>query len=523
MREHPASDPWLPTKTKTVAAVLAVLALAAHLAPPLARFRPFISGDHRSWRATFGLAPPVPFVRWLEQPPPPEWPATPVLDERPAHALARRGLEIASVLWARAGTTRRAFEPGRLAPSATVGTLIEGPAEAMASFFAALARTRAGQPGAVTRILHFGDSPVTGDLISGGARRRLQERFGDAGHGFVLAARPWVWYDHRGVELEAEGWDIRSPLLRNGLDGRYGLAGIGFVASTPRARTRVRTTRAGPGAAAGRFDVYFGQRPGGGTLLVQVDERQPEAVHTGTTDPGIAVHRAVVPDGPHDLVLAPAGDGPVVLYGVALEREVPGVVYDSLGANGATMHFLATLDAGDWQQALRLRNPHLVILNYGTNESGYGYLPLPAYAADIRTVVKRIREALPGVSLLIMTPMDRGTTNEYGEIVTLPSLAGIVATQRRVAAATGCALLDMFQAMGGAGTAGRWYRASPRLMTGDLTHPTGAGAELVSAILVEALDRGLAEHLAGNGPEQDSTVAPLPHVDEPGDGGPARD
>lgn len=514
MGDHSDSGSWLPAKGQAVVAVLAVLALAAHLSPALARFRPFVAGDHRSWRAALGLAPQTPLVRWLELPPAPDWPRPPVLDERPHLARAHRGLEVAAALWERTDTHRRAFEPGRVPTRTVAGTGLEGPADAMRGFFSALARTRAGEPGAVTRIVHFGDSPVTGDLISGGARRRLQERYGDGGHGYLLPDRPWAWYDHRGVELEADGWDIRTPLLRNGLDGRYGLAGIGFIGTGRSARTTIRTTTSGLGSAVGRFDVYLGRRPGGGTLHVQVDELPPEAVPTVAASPEIGVHRVIVPDGPHQLTLTPAGEGPVLLYGVALEREVPGIVYDSLGANGATMRFLATLDADHWQQALRLRAPHLVILNYGTNESGYGYLPLGAYAADIRTVVARIRAALPSVSLLVMTPMDRGTTNEFGEIVTLPALAGIVAAQRQAAAATGCALLDTFQAMGGAGTAGRWYRGSPRLMTGDLTHPTGTGADVVSRLLVDALDSGFADYLAGEHAEErsgeDAPTTPSP-------------
>lgn len=516
MDGHRTPGSWLPAKAKGVVAVLAVLALAAHLSPALARFRPFVAGSNSSWRATLGLAPQTPLVRWLEEPPAPDWPRPPALDERAHLARAHRGLEVAAALWERTDTHRRAFNPGRVPTRTPAGAGLGGPADAMRGFHDALARTRAGEPGAVTRIVHFGDSPVTGDLISGGARRRLQERYGDGGHGYLLPDRPWAWYDHRGVELEADGWDIRTPLLRNGLDGRYGLAGVGFIGTSAHARTRIRTTSEGLGSAVGRFDVYLGRRPGGGTLLVQVDELAPEAVPTVAEAPGIGVHRVVVPDGPHQLTLTPAGDGPVLLFGVALEREVPGVVYDSLGANGATMHFLATLDADHWQRALRLRAPHLVILNYGTNESGYGYLPLGAYAADIRTVISRIRAAVPGVSLLMMTPMDRGTTNEFGEIVTLPALAGIVAAQRQAAAAAGCALLDTFQAMGGAGAAARWYRNSPRLMTGDLTHPTGTGADVVSALLVDALEGGFEEYLAGEHaqepPEQEAptTAAPEP-------------
>src|SRR5207302_3056766 len=70
--------------------------------------------------------------------------------------------------------------------------------DALKPFFQALWRTESKQAGAVTRILHYGDSPVTADSITADVRSLMQESFGDAGHGFILVAKPWDWYGHRG-------------------------------------------------------------------------------------------------------------------------------------------------------------------------------------------------------------------------------------------------------------------------------------------------------------------------------------
>src|ERR1700733_7123279 len=77
------------------------------------------------------------------------------------------------------------------------------PTQQMDHFYGALLK------GGVTRVLHYGDSPTTADLITADARALLQKQFGDAGSGFVLIARPWAWYNHRGVEMEASShWKI---------------------------------------------------------------------------------------------------------------------------------------------------------------------------------------------------------------------------------------------------------------------------------------------------------------------------
>jgi len=71
-----------------------------------------------------------------------------------------------------------------------------------------------------------------------------------------------------------------------------------------------------------------------------------------------------------------------------------------------------------------------------------------------------------------MAPMDRGTMSSTGQIVT-PE--------------TGCAFFNTFDAMGGAGTMGRWYHAQPRLVSADFMHPMPAGAAKVGALFEEAL------------------------------------
>src|SRR5215467_661773 len=95
---------------------------------------------------------------------------------------------------------------------------------ALDAFYADLARTAAKEPGAVTRILHYGDSVIASDYISGTMRRRFQERFGDAGHGFILIANPWQWYFHNDVvHWASEGWNASKLSGPVAPDGAFGL------------------------------------------------------------------------------------------------------------------------------------------------------------------------------------------------------------------------------------------------------------------------------------------------------------
>jgi lysophospholipase L1-like esterase len=448
-------------KTAATALLVALGALVPYVAPGLARFRLVSRADlARSFRAFRG-DPRAPILKPNETLP------------EPFEAPAPREV---------AGPDASPRKARKSLPAPLPDVPIEDPSNALGPFFDRLSRVEEGEP-ALVRITHLGDSPLTGDLISGAARSMLQAEFGDGGPGFVLAARPWGWYVRRGVGIEASGWVARSPLLLRGNEGHHGLGLVSFTSSSPEARSELRREK-------GTFthaEVTFTAVPGGGTLLVSVDGGPETEVSTSAPARRTGRYVAIVPGGARRISIRPKGDGEVTLYGVVLERDGPGVVYDAVGANGASIHVLNLLDEEGWRESLSFRQSDLVILNYGTNESSMEGIGGPRYRREYSEAIERIRRALPGCSILVMAPMDRGARSADGSVETLPSILRLVAAQRRIARENGCAFFDTFAAMGGEGTMGRWYGSEPRLVTGDFTHPTRPGSDRVARLLVRAL------------------------------------
>ncbi|MBI1761864.1 MAG: hypothetical protein HYR56_10550 [Acidobacteria bacterium] len=388
-------------------------------------------------------------------------------------------------------------------PSTAKPGEIEDPSgQALAHLFTALQNVETD--GGQARISHYGDSPITNDGITATARRKLQQRFGDAGHGFVLAAKPWGWYQHDGVVQDARGWQSNPMWISRG-DHLFGFGGASFTASAPNAYASFSTVELGHSVAG--FDVYYLAQPGGGALEVEVDGASAGRIVTADATTHSGFQNISVKPGEHKLTLRPAGNGTVRVFGVALDSGMRGVQYDSLGVNGAFVGLLAHYqDEAHWAEQLRQRRPDLVILAYGANESEYENWPMEQYEKDTREVVRRIRAALPKASLLFVAPMDRGQRGPGGTIITRPMIPKLVAAQRRLAAETGCAFFDTFTAMGGDGTVARWREARPRLMGGDYLHPTAEGAEIVGALLSDALLKAYETH------KNASTSAPLATV-----------
>ena len=358
------------------------------------------------------------------------------------------------------------------------------PHENLKAFYLALWRTELGAPDAITRVLHYGDSPVTADSITADVRSLLQQRFGDAGHGFVLIAKPWAWYGHRGVDVDAKGWTIAAATQVRARDGFHGLGGVSFEGE-PGAWSRLTL-----GEDHAQVEIHFLRQPGGGALAVEASGQKLGDVDTAGPDIQPDYRTFALSPGTHNIKLS-VERGTVRLFGVAFERHTPGVIYNSLGLNGGQVQTVVRyFNLPQWTGELQHQRPDLVVINYGTNESAYAGYVESSYPGELRQVIARVQAAVPRASVLIMSPMDRGQREGSDRITTVPALPRLVEIQRQVAAETGCAFFNTFQAMGGEGTMARWYDSQPRLVSADFTHPLPAGARRVGVLLDQALESG---------------------------------
>jgi lysophospholipase L1-like esterase len=351
--------------------------------------------------------------------------------------------------------------------------------------FAALEHTERHEPGAVSRILFFGDSIVASDFGTGTLRRLLDARFGDAGHGFVLVANAWPQYFHNDVyRLADRGFRVSRIVGPRVLDGLYGLGGVSFT-GPPGLRSRLGTAKSGEfGRSVSRFDIAYLAQPGGGLLAVSVDGRPVRTIDTDAPEKRSGFAEVRVPDGPHELELL-TQRGSVRLFGVALERDAPGVVLDAIGVVGARLRTLDESDDAHFAEALAWRKPNLVVYQFGANESGDGFAySMADYHRTAKELIGKVAKAVPTAGCLVIGAMDRAR-KEGDRLVTVPVIPLIVEEQRKVAAELGCAYFSAYDAMGGKGSMARWVRLG--LGTGDFTHPTSWGADKLGHWIYSAL------------------------------------
>jgi hypothetical protein len=298
---------------------------------------------------------------------------------------------VTNALPATSADTKQELDPAVLAKLAGSLAVEDPTGHALDAFYEALAKTIRHQ--ATTRILHYGDSVIASDLISGTMRRLMQTRFGDAGHGFILVANPWQWYFHNDVtHYNSEGWEANKLAGPIALDGMYGLGGVSFTSYGGGLAFFGTATKGDYGRKVSRFDLFYLEQPRGGDLEIKVKDGATETLSTRAQGDAKTskIHSVHVPDGEASIKIRAAGGGPVRLFGVSLERDVPGVTYDALGAHAAMAVYWKQEDAQNWKDQMALRQPSLVILQYGTNESELWKIEWDDYEASLGAVFDKV-------------------------------------------------------------------------------------------------------------------------------------
>lgn len=475
-----------------VGLTIALCAGATYTTPLFAKVRPWVKGEPTPlWHLTESVAPGQstgPSVAGAAVAPGPAQtpavdPSLAALEEARKRAEASDGGPAARVEPAEYdGVTRGIDQP-----------------EHLSAFYAALAATANKKPHAITRIAHYGDSAVAADGVTSAARRLFQTRFGDAGHGFMLTARGDMHYIHRDIRARAGGeWElmhiVRGPLRR----GWYGYGGVQYRGKGGASATFETPDDTPVGRSASRFEVFFQKTRGGGDIRVSIDGDVAGTIDTRADNQDDGWQTFEAPDGPHAFSLRVGGRGMVTMYGVALERDVPGVVYDSLGLVGARAQRLLNADATHFRRQIEHRAPHLLVLAFGGNESGDPYLNPDAYKQELRTILRNLRGNDRSMSCLMFAPLDQGEKNERGTVETVEILPRIIEAQAEVARSEGCAFYNAWQAMGGEGSMWRWYKHRPRWATSDFRHATPEGYDVMGEMFYKALLKGFAEYLASN-------------------------
>jgi len=326
-------------------------------------------------------------------------------------------------------------------------------------------------------LVQIGDSHIQADFLSGTIRQHVQRDFGNAGRGLIVPGRVAQTNEPSNIYTSSNtAWQAKRCVFPD-QPLPIGLGGITIQTRQPDARLNIKTLNL-PVPANHRFNTItvFYEKSFASFNVAIKDSLDNNVAFVGpyTFEPFTNSSRVTLPFHTNQVTLQTlksiSSQESFTLFGLSLENGKAGVIFHSIGVNGAKYkHYNAARYFAEQTQALR---PELFIISLGTNESlDYPYID-PQFFNEMDRLIESLKAKNPQAVFLLTTPPEhyRKKTRRNPGVSTVRNSIIQYAQQKNLA------YWDMFQAGGGTHSADQYKNAG--LLQRDGVHFTKEGYEL---------------------------------------------
>lgn len=369
----------------------------------------------------------------------------------------------------------------------------------MGPFFESLKNTKAN--GDKLRVLHYGDSQIEGDRITGYIRNELQKTYGGHGPGLVpvIEAIPSAAI----VQDHSPNWfrhTVYGPADTTITHRRFGLL-ANFADYTPTGYKNLSSEKTWisyrPSPITYKLcksyetaRLYLGNVKGPTRIKVfdqngLIDQADIDPDQSGT------ILNWNFDNTPSLLRFEFEGDSSPELCAVALEDE-SGVNVDNIPMRGSSGTIFKKMDYDQLKAQYAQSDVGLLLLQYGGNTVPYIKSKEQAdqYGGWFKAQIKYLQGLLPGVPIIVIGPSDMAQ-KKLTEFVTYPYLVDVRDALKKAAFESGCAFWDIYEAMGGHNSMEKWVNHEPALAGLDYVHFTPKGARKIAQLFYTALSQDI--------------------------------
>lgn len=336
-------------------------------------------------------------------------------------------------------------------------------------------------------ILHYGDSQIELDRISGYFRQALQEQFGGYGVGLLPIVPLYQTTAVSQVISDSLPRYVASGTMRQLLPhNRYGV--LAQMTPLQGAVSLSYATRDWKQVFEGtkQFSVvrlFLGNNTAGFKATLSANGRDSSVFvneeEFSLTELSWRLHSAV---SSCSLKL----QGNAELYGVSLESP-HGVMVDNIPLRGSAGTFFTKISSSLLQKSMEALRVPLILLEYGGNAvpSITSDATLENYKRDFGRQLRYLQQLYPEAFIIVIGPADMSTKID-GELQTWPYVEEVVQAMKEIALAHGAAYWDMFNVMGGRNSMVQWVSHKPAWAAPDYIHFTHIGAKRISELFTES-------------------------------------
>lgn len=366
------------------------------------------------------------------------------------------------------------------------------------------------------RILHFGDSQIEGNRITGLLQEWFQSHYGGRGPGWVPVVEiiktdavdqdqsdNWIRYTrygggpssgHSRYGLLASFSRFTPAILES--DTVHTKAGMG---SKPIARDSLHKKpihhawfsigpRRGPLGRYDRIRLALGDLTD--TVYYSLRSADQTLVDTGrwAPRPGLFTPSWNLGNPPSKMTFSYRSASSPNFYGASLETG-SGIFVDNIALRGSSGTEFTRIDRQSIRDHIGEDEVAMVIYQFGGNT-----LPNTRRAEQVeyyqRVVIAqlaRIRQLFPNSAILVIGPSDM-SVKDKDQLVTHPFLPAVRDAVKAAAFDQNALFWDMYEAMGGQNSMVQWVDADPALASTDYTHFTYEGARVIADWLIQAFE-----------------------------------
>jgi len=328
-------------------------------------------------------------------------------------------------------------------------------------------------------ILHIGGSHIQAGYLSGEMRSRFQQLNGgmNAGWGFMFPYRMAHTNSPFGYCIRYSGnWQTLRNVERS-KNGILGVGGISAITTSPKAELTILLEK--ENTIDYRFNklrIYF--KATRNCYEVKIDSSLLEKERYDDDYIDLTLTH-FVDSLKITLNKRPGCQGRFTLMGLTAESAPNGIMYHSIGVNGA--HVPAYLRCRLFEKQLTEMNPDMVILGIGINDAYGRHFSQAVFEKHYADLIAEIQKAAPKAVIVFTTNNDSYLYRKY---VNKNGLK-VRESMFRMAQKYNAGVWDMFEVMGGLNSIVLWQKNN--LARKDKVHFTREGYLLVADLFFNAL------------------------------------
>ena len=346
------------------------------------------------------------------------------------------------------------------------------------------------------RVMHYGDSQIEGDRISGYIRNELQKEFGGTGPGLMQAYE--VIPTMAIKQSDSENWSRKAVYGRK--DTSIHHKDYGLLAHFSR-------YEADPEAPDSLADAWIEFSPSNITysrakrfnkaVMYYGNNEQEFELNTFFGDSLISsemiapmsskgMKKVSFSEAPESLRFEFSGENGPDIYGVSFEGN-RGVVLDNIPLRGSSGTIFKKIEKDQLKAQYADMDIELFILQFGGNTVPYieNVEGAERYGRWFKSQISYLKSIVPEASIIVIGPSDMAHKVK-DKFVSRPFLEDVRDALKNAAFESGCGFWDIYEVMGGPNSMKTWVEADPALAGSDYTHFTPKGAKKIAELFMKA-------------------------------------